>query len=326
MMLRKAPLIAGLALAVLYAPSPATAQQAAKVPRLGVLLYSTPQADPGYAAFLQGLQALGYVDGKNIAIEPRYAEGKPERLPELATELVRLRPDVILALGGDVASPAKQATGTIPIVVQVSNDPVQSGLVASIGRPGGNLTGVTLIHDELAGKTLELLKEAAPRVSRVAILWNPDHADPEFRESQRAAGILGVRLQSLEVRQGGDFEATFQAAVRERAEALIVVPSRLMLLNRQRIADFAAKNRLILVGGWGAWTHFGGILTYGPDTLGMSRRAATYVDKILKGAKPADLPVEQPTRFELVINLKAAKALGLTIPPSILVRADRVIQ
>ena len=208
----------------------------------------------------------------------------------------------------------------------MSSDPVQSGLVASLGRPGGNLTGVTFVADELAGKVLELLKEAAPRVTRVAILWNPDHADPEFRESQRAAGILGVRLQSLEVRRAGDFEGAFQSAVRDRAEALVVVPSRVMLLNRQRIADFAAKQRLILVGGWGAWTQFGGLLEFGPNPAGMVRRAANHVAKILKGAKPADLPVEQPTRFELVINLKAAKALGLTIPPSILVRADQVIE
>jgi putative ABC transport system substrate-binding protein len=323
MMLRNAPLIAGLALAALFAPLRATAQQPAKVPRVGVLLFNTPQADAGF--FLQGLQALGYVDGKNIAIEYRYAEGKAERLPDLAAELVRLKPDVIFAFGGDVAPFAKKATETIPIVMSASNDPVQSGLVASIGRPGGNVTGVTLVQDELAGKILELLKEAAPRVSRVAILWNPDHADPEFRETQHAARALGVQLQSLEVRGPGDFDRAFQAATRERAEALIVVSSRLFFLHRQRIGDFAAKNRLVLAGGWGPWMEVGALLTYGPNFGDMIRRTATYVDKILKGVRPADLPVERPTRFELAINLKTAKVFGLTIPPSILVRADQVI-
>ena len=325
-MLRRVPLIAGLALAFFCAPLPATAQQPAKVPRVGVLLFGTPEADPALPALRQGLRDHGYVEGRNINFEYRYAEGRPERLPDLAADLARLKPDLIYAPGGDTAQVAREATATIPIVASMSSDPVQSGLVASLGRPGGNLTGVTFVADELAGKVLELLKEAAPRVTRVAILWNPDHADPEFRESQRAAGILGVRLQSLEVRRAGDFEGAFQSAVLDRAEALVVVPSRVMLLNRQRIADFAAKQRLILVGGWGAWTQFGGLLEFGPNPAGMVRRAANHVAKILKGAKPADLPVEQPTRFELVINLKAAKALGLTIPPSILVRADRVIQ
>jgi ABC-type uncharacterized transport system substrate-binding protein len=301
-------------------------QQPAKVPRLGVLLFGSPQTEPGMSSFLQDLQKLGYAEGRTIAIEYRSAEGNPERLPDLAADLVRLKPDVIFAVGGDVVLIAKRATGTIPIVATMSNDPVQSGLVTSLGRPGGNVTGVTMVYDELAGKTVELLKEAAPRVSRVAVLWNPNHADPEFRETQRAARILGVRLQSLEVRQAGDFEGAFQAAVRERAEALIVVTSRIMLLHRQRIADFAMKHRLIVVGGWGPWAQLGGLLTYGPNQADMWRRAASHVDKILKGAKPADLPVEQPTRFELVINMKTAKALGLTFPPSILVRADQVIQ
>jgi len=326
MMLRMAKILGVVALGLAWAGLAPAAQQAAKVPRLGILLFGTPQTEPGLPAFLQDLQKLGYTEGQTIAIEYRSAEGRPERLPELAADLVRLKPDAIFAVGGDVVPAAKQATGTIPIVGTMSNDPVQSGLVASLGRPGGNVTGVTMVYDELAGKTVELLKEAAPRVSRVAVLWNPNHADPEFRETQRAARILGVRLQSLEVRQAGDFEGAFQAATRDRAEALIVVTSRVMLLNRQRIADFATKHRLILVGGWGPWAQLGGLLTYGPNQADMWRRAASHVDKILRGAKPADLPVEQPTRFEMVINMKTAKALGLTLPPSIMVRADQVIE
>jgi putative ABC transport system substrate-binding protein len=315
-----------LALGLVAAPPPAGAQQPAKGARVGVLLYGTPQADPSVTAFSQGLRDLGYVEGQNLSLEYRYAEGKPERLPDLAADLVRLQPDVILSFGGDVTPSVQKATRTIPIVMLVSNDPVQSGFVKSLARPGGNITGVTLILDELAGKTLQLLKEAAPRVSRVGVLWNPDHADPEFREIQRAARTLGVQLQSLEVRRAGEFDAAFEAARTDRAEALIAVSSRQMVLHQQRIAEFASKNRLVLVAGWGPWTQIGGLMTYGPNVNQMARRAATYVDKILRGAKPADLPVEQPTRFELVINMKTAKSLGLTIPPSILVRADQVIQ
>jgi putative ABC transport system substrate-binding protein len=315
-----------LSLALGLVAAAAAAQQPVKGARLGVLLYSTPRADPNVTAFRQGLRDLGYIEGQNLSLEYRYAEGRPERLPELAAELVRLKPDVIVSLGGDVTPSAQKATGTIPIVMLVSNDPVQSGFVASLARPGGNITGVTLILDDLAGKTLELLKEAAPRVSRVTVLWNPDHADPEFRELRRAAPLLGVQLQSAEVRRAGDFDGAFEAARKGHAEALIVVTSRQMLLHHRRIGEFASKNRVPLVAGFGPWTEVGGLMTYGPNVNHMARRAAAYVDKILKGAKPADLPVEQPTRFELIVNLKTAKALDLTTPPSILVRADRVIQ
>jgi len=315
-----------VALSVLAAPLAADAQQAGKVARVGVLLYSTPQADPNISSFRQALRDLGYVEGQNLSIEYRFAEGKPERLPDLAADLVRLKPDVIFALSGDVTPAAQKAIRTIPVVMWVSNDPVQMGFVASLARPGGNITGVTLILDELAGKRLALLKEVAPRVSRVGILWNPDHADPEFREIQRAARALDVRLQSLEVRQGDDFDTAFQIATKAHIEAIIVVSSRLMHRHRQRILDFAAKNRLPLVGDWGPWAPEGGLLSYGPNVGEMVRRTAAYIDKILKGAKPADLPVEQPTRFELVVNLKTAKALGLTIPQTILIRADHVIQ
>src|SRR5262245_9537226 len=300
-------------------------QQPARRRRIGILLF----ADQDRAIIrpcLQELQALGYVDGKTITIDYRDAEGKYDRLPELATELVRLDPDVIFSFGGEQASIVKAATASIPIVVVVSNDPVASGLVASLARPGGNVTGVTYVHDQLAGKTIELLREAAPWVSRVAILWNPNHADAEFRETQRAAPVLQLQLQSLEVRESGDFEGSFQAALRERAEALIVAGSRILFLHRKQIGDFTARNRLVLVGTPKWLLEAGALLTYGPNAAELNRRAATYVHKILRGAKPADLPMQQPATFELTINLKAAKTLGLTVPPSLLARADEVIE
>jgi putative ABC transport system substrate-binding protein len=307
-------------------PLAARAQQLPKkVPRIGILLFNSPQTDP-IAPLLQGLQDLGYLDGKTIAIEYRFAEGKAERLPELAAELAQLKPDAIFAYGGDVAPHAKKATGSIPIVALVSNDPVQSGLVVSVGRPGANVTGITLIYDELAGKVLEILKEAVPEISRVAVLWNPNHADPEFRETQRAAAALGIQLQSLEVRRPGDFEGAFKAATVERAEGLIIVSTRLLLQQRRQIAEFGAKNRIIMAGNWGDWTKDGLLLTYGPNAAEAMRRIAAYVDKILKGVRPADLPIERPTRFELVINMKAAKALGIKLPSSILTRADQLIE
>jgi len=306
-------------------PLTARAQPAAKVPRIGFLLFNSPQSD-FIAPLLQGLQVLGYEDGKTIAIEYRFADGKAERLPDLAAELVKLKPDVIFAFGGDVAPHAKKATGSIPIVAMVSDDPVQSGLVGSLGRPGANVTGITLVYDELAGKVLELLREAVPGISRIAVLWNPNHADPEFRETQRAAAAQGVRLQSLEVRRSSDFEGVFNAATVERPEGLILVSSRLLFQQRRQIAEFLAKNRIFAAGGWGDWTKDGLLLTYGPNNTELMRRIAVYVDKIIKGARPADLPMERPTRFELVINLKTAKALGLTIPPTLLARADEVIE
>jgi len=314
-----------LAGGLLAAPFGAEAQRPDRIRRIGILLFS--QQDLAVIApCLEELKALGYVDGKTVALEYRDAEGQYERLPGLAAELVRLSPDVIFSFGGEQAPIVKRATASIPIVVVVSNDPVASGLVASRARPGGNVTGVTYVHDALAGKSIELLKHAAPGVSRVAMLWNPQHTDPEYRETQRAAGTLRVQLQSLEVRVTSDFEAAFQAAIRERAEALIVAGSRLLNLNRRQIGDFAAKNRLILVGTPKWLLEVGSLLTYGPNAVELNRRAAAYVDKILKGAKPADLPMQQPTVFELVINLKTAKALAVTIPPSLLQRADQVIE
>jgi putative tryptophan/tyrosine transport system substrate-binding protein len=315
--------IAGLGAAAAW-PVVARAQQR-KILRVGVLLFNSPQTDP-IGPFLQGLKDLGYVDGKTIAIDYRYAEGKAERLPVLAAELVQLKPDLIFAYGGDVAPYAKKATGSIPIVAMVSNDPVQSGLVASIGRPGANVTGITLIYDDLAGKVLELLKEAVPGISRVAVLWNPDHADPEFRETQRVAAAQRVQIQSIEVRQLSDFDGAFKAAIDNRAEGLIIVSTRLLLMQRTQIAEFVTNNRMPAAGGWGDWAKDGLLLTYGPNTDDAMRRIAIYVDKILKGARPSDLPIERPTRFELVVNMKAAKALGINVPAPLLARADEVIE
>ena len=293
--------------------------------RVGILLFSQQELAV-IAPCFQELKALGYVDGKTVALDYRDAEGQYERLPGLAAELVRLGPDVIFSFGGEQAPIVKRATASIPIVVVVSNDPVASGLVASLARPGGNITGVTYVHDALAGKSVELLKQASPSVSRVAILWNPNHTDPEYRETQRAADALGIHLQSLEVRALSDFEGAFRNAIRERPDALVVAGSRLMNLHRQQIADFVTKNRLILVGTPRWLSEIGALLTYGPNTVELHRRAAGYVDKILKGARPADLPMQQPATFELTINLKTAKALGLTIPPSLLARAAQVIE
>ena len=299
--------------------------QPAKIPRVGVLVFGTPETD-AFPVIRRGLGALGYVEGRNIVFEHRYAEGRPERLADLAIDLVRSKPDLIIAAGGDVAPFAKRATTTIPVVMITSADPVQGGLVASLAHPGGNVTGLTFVSSDLAGKRLQFLKEAAPAVTRVAVLWNPDHPDNEFQATQAAGRSLGVHVQSLEVRGRDDFAAAFAAANRERMEALVVVSSRLMTLNRPRILDLAAQNRLLLVSGWGPWAAEGGLLSYGPDLEAVIRSSATYVDRILKGARPADIPVEQPTKFQLVINLKTAKTVGLTISPSLLARADQVIE
>ena len=269
---------------------------------------------------------LGAVGGCLFVAPPSAAQRSVrERLPELAAELVRLGPDAIFSYGGEQAPIVKQATASIPIVVVVSNDPVESGLVASLARPGGNVTGVTYIHDRLAGKSIELLKQAAPWVSRVAIVWNPNHTDPEYRESRRAADALRVPLQSLEVREARDFEGALQAAQRERTEALIVAGSRLMHRHRRQIGDFVAKHRVILVRTPKWLLEIGALLTYGPNTIALHRLAAGYLDRILKGARPADLPMQQPATFELTIDLRTAKILGLTVPASLLLRADQVI-
>ncbi len=307
-------------------PLAARAQQAARVPRLGVLLLSTPQADPQMETARRALRDLGYVEGQNLAIEYRYAEGRPERLPDLAADLVRMKPDVVFSLGGDVTPAAVKATQTIPIVFTSSADPVQLGFVASLARPGGNATGVTFLLDELASKRLEFLKQAAPRVSRVGFLWNPDHVDNELPEAERAAASLRVELKPLTVRGPADFDGAFMAATQARIDALYVVSSRLTLQNLGRIVNFVAENRLPLAGGFGAWAKQHGLLSYGPNVEDMTRRAVAYIDRILKGTKPADLPVQQPTRFELVINLRTAKVLGLDVPLQLQQLADEVIE
>lgn len=307
-------------------PVSARAQKTARMPRLGVLLYSTPQDDPQTRALEEGLRDLGYIDGQNISIEYRFAEGKVERLPDLAADLVRLKPDVLFPLGGDVAPFVSKATQTIPIVFVMSADPLQLGLVASVARPGGNATGFSFLQDELASKRLELLKEVAPRISRVAFLSNPDHPDNELRVAQRAATALDVHLQPIEMRGPSDLDGALQAVTQASVDALYVVASRQTVAFLTRIVNFATKNELPLAGGWGAWAQAGGLLSYGPNVGEIVRNAASYVDKIFKGAKPGDLPVQQPTRFELIINLRSAKALGLSIPESFLLRADKILE
>jgi putative ABC transport system substrate-binding protein len=319
-------LIIGAAAASLALPLSAIAQQMpAKIRRIGILLFNSPQVDP-LQPMLKGLQELGYVEGKTVAFDYRFAEGKAERLPQLASELVGLKPDVIFAFGGDVAPHVKKATSTIPIVALVSTDPVHGGLIASLARPGGNVTGITQVYDELSGKVVQLLKETVPSISRVAVLWNPDHADPEFRETARTAKSLGVAVQSLEVRRPTDFQGAFDKALQGKAEALLIVSSRLLLQQRRQITEFGTKNRIIMVGNWAAWARDGLLLTYGPNAPEMIGRVAFYLDRVLKGARPADLPMERPTRFELTVNLKVAKELGINVPNAIIAQADYQIE
>jgi putative ABC transport system substrate-binding protein len=312
--------------AVAVWPIAARGQQRATVPRLGALLFSTPQADPQMQLVHSGLRELGYVAGQDLIVFYRYAEGKPDRLADLAAALVGEKPDLLLALGGDVAPYAVKATSTIPIVFLSSADPIRLGLAASLARPGGNATGITLLLDDTASKRLELLKEVVPRVKHAAFLWNPDHPDNELREAERAAQSLGVRLQLVEMRGSGDVDAALRAVTDAGCDALYVVSSRQTVLNTSRIVDFATRHRLPLAGGWGAWAHAGGLLSYGPNINDMIHRLVAYVDKVLKGAKPADLPIEQPTKFEFVINVKVAKSIGVDVPPILLSRADEVIE
>jgi len=298
-------------------------QQPDKVWRVGIL-------DPGlpdlFAAFRESMRDLGYVERRNIRFEEKKANGNPNLIPALARDLVALKPDVIVTAAVLPTQSLLNETTSIPLVVASIGDAVSAGIVRNLAQPTGNVTGLTQVHDLLAGKSVELLKDVAPQVSRVAILWNPDHADPEFRETQRASRALEVQLQSLEVRQPGEFDGAFLSAERERIEALIVIGSRLMVLNRQRIGDFTAKNRLILIGVPSWLMEIGGLMSYGPDVPELLQRTATYVDKILKGAKQADLPMQQPTTFELTINVKRAKELGLIVPPTVIARADKVIE
>ena len=313
------------------APFTAEAEAAADVPRIGFLSPSSlsdPRTSRYFQALRQGLREQGYVEGQNIAIESRWAEGKYNRLPGLAGELVRLKIAAIVTYGGVATQAAQQATGTIPIVMAVVQEPVSTGLISSLARPGGNITGMSSMSPELVGKELEILKEVVPKLSRVALLGNPaqvGHA-PQVHHAQDTARLLGVGLQVLEARDPSEIDKAFAAITKERAGAVIVLPDSMLLDHRIRIAGLAARRRLPLMSAMADHAEAGGLMAYGPSIADMFRRAATYVDKILKGAKPADLPVEQPTKFELVLNLKTAKALGLTIPPSLLGRADEVIQ
>jgi putative tryptophan/tyrosine transport system substrate-binding protein len=331
-MMDRRAFVATLGLGFVVAPLAADAQQAAKIARIGYLALNLPLHPHLREAFRQGLRDLGYVEGRNLVIEYRDAEGKVERLPALAAELVALKVDVILAGGTPGVVAATQATRTLPIVFASALDPVRSGFVTSLARPGGNVTGLSFFAPgELVGKCLEQLKQAVPGVSRVAALWPPG-AFPERTEkdilkgAEVAARALGVRLQFVEARGPTDFDRAFSEMTKARAGALTVLPSSMLLVERRRLVDLAAKNRLPAVYPTREFVDAGGFMSYGPNLADMYRRAATYVDKILKGAKPGDLPVEQPTKFELVVNLKTAKDLGLTIPPSLLARADQVIE
>jgi putative ABC transport system substrate-binding protein len=304
------------------------AQQLKRVPLVGFLAASSSPNSPRLEAFRQGLRDLGYVEGKNIAIEYRWAEGKPERLVELAAELVSLKPDVLFIQSPQAVFAAKKTTTTIPIVFLGIGDPVGIGLIVSLARPGGNITGLTNFSAELSGKRLELLKESFPNVSVVAVLWNgtsPGHPGV-LKETEGAARSLGLKIQALEVRSPDDFDGAFQAATSGRAQALLPLGDPLMNSQLRRILDFAAKNRLPAMYSQNEYVEAGGLMSYGVDTPALYRRAPSYIDKILKGTKPADLPVEQPTKFEFVINLKAAKQIGLAIPPNVLARADKVIK
>jgi putative ABC transport system substrate-binding protein len=315
-----------LMLVLLAAPLAADAQPAGKVPRIGVL-FAGSAATPGYDTLRRGLAELGWVEGQNILIEYRYAEGRPERYPALIAELLSLKVDVLVAGGGTPgARAAKQATSTIPIVLPIVGDPVAAGLVSSLARPGGNVTGLSMQDTEISAKRVELLREVLPTVKRVAVLKDPVAPAQDPDATQAAARALGLRLQVLSVGRPEDFPGAFEAARKAGAEALIVLASSVFNLHRQRLVDLAAENRLIAVYEHREFPYAGGLMSYGPDLADMTRRAAKYVDKILKGAKPGELPVEQPTKFDLVINLKTAKVLGLTIPPSVLARADQLIQ
>jgi len=305
------------------------AQQPTNIPRLGYLTAPAISAlTAEHGAFRQGLRELGYVEGKNIFIEWRSAEAKLDRLPELAAELVRLKVDVIVTAGPAPTRAAKGATPTIPIVMAFDNDPIGNGFIASLARPGGNITGLSTLTPELSGKRLEILKETVPKLSRVAVVGTSTFpgSGANLKEVERAAAALKVKVQYLDVLSPKEIAAAFQAATKERAEAILFLGSVVYTDRRTELAQLAVKHRLPASYSRSDHVEDGGLMSYGPNTIDLYRRAATYVDKILKGAKPADLPVEQPKKFEFVINLKAAKQIGLTIPPNVLVRADKVIR
>jgi len=327
--LRTLGLTVALIFGIFAAPVSSSAQQPAKFPRIGFLGNSTAALEANLIGpFREGLREFGYVEGRNILIDFRWAEGKYERFPALIGELLAQKVDVIVTAGTPATLAVKKATTSVPLVMVAVGDPVGTGILPSLSRPGGNITGLTSISPELDGKRLELLREVAPNVSHIAVLWNA--ASPlqvvAERETRAAAQVLGMKVQSLGVRTAEELEDAFAAIVRERPGALLVLADRLFLHHRARIMDFAAQHRLPGVHAYRELVEVGGLMSYGPSYAGMHRRAAYFVDRILKGAKPGDLPVERPATFELVVNLKAAKALGLTIPQSVLLRADRVIE
>jgi putative tryptophan/tyrosine transport system substrate-binding protein len=320
-----------LILAVVVVSAVATAQQPPKVqPKMPTIgwLSARSASNLGQETIVRMLRDLGYVKGKNIAFEFRFADGKLDRLPALADELVRLKVDVLLTPGTPGALALKKATRTIPIVFSDVTDPVAAGLVDSLARPGGNITGFSSIEAVLAGKRLELLKETVSKLSRVSVLWDPRNptSTQEWKESQRAARELGLQLHSMEVSSSDKYEGAFKEAIRARSGALAVLSNPLAASNQQQIAELAARNRLPAIYVQESFISSGGLMSYGPDQTERYRRIAVFVDKILKGTKPADLPVEQPTKFEFIINLKVAKQIGLTIPPNVLARADKVIK
>jgi putative tryptophan/tyrosine transport system substrate-binding protein len=327
--MRRIGLVVVLAFSLVFAALAADAQQAGKVHRIGFLGNSTAALEANLVTpFREGLRELGYVEGQNIVIEYRWAEGKYERFPSLIAELLAQRVEVIVTAGTPATQAVKKATTSVPLVMVGVGDPVASGIVVSLKRPGGNITGVTSIGDETQGKRLELLREILPTASSIAVLSNPENQSngPVLNELRAAAKILGMKVQVFDVKTAGDLEEAFKAIVRARPGVLQVMGDRMFLHNRQRIVDFATKQHLPAVALHPELVEAGGLFSFGPSYPGMHRRAAYFVDRILKGMKPADLPVERPTKFEFVINLKTAKALGLTIPPSVLGRADQVIQ
>ncbi len=329
-MMDRRAFVIGVGSGLLNAPLLAEGQQGTRVPRVGYLSPLTASVDASRSeAFRQGLRELGYIEGRNIMVEYRFADGHLDRLPALAGELVGLNVDVIIAAGGGlIGRAAKGATGTIPIVMTNVEDPIASGLVVSLARPGRNVTGLSALIPELSAKRLEIVKEMVSTLSRVAVLWNSAYPEKatEFRQTQAAGKALGIRIQSLEAQSANEIDNALDAATRARVGALLILPDPLTNTYQARIVKLAAKRRLPTMFTQRPPVGAGGLMSYGASYADLFRRAATYVDKILKGAKPTDLPVEQPTKFELVINLKTAKALGLTIPPSVLLRADELIQ
>ena len=316
-----------LAMSALVAP--AEAQLQGSHPRIGFFSAITPeQTIPYDDAFREGLRKLGYIEGQNVVIERRYAHGRPERFPEVAAELVQLNVDVIVAANNPAVAATQRATRTIPIVMVFGIDPVSLGFVASLARPGGNITGLSSQIPDLAAKRLQLFKEAVPNLSRVAVLWDPTEPGrrPEVTETEAVARALGVSLLVMEARNPDEISSAFEVMTRRGVRAVMVHGSSMLYVHRTKIAELATKSRLPAMCALHPYVEVGCLVSYAPSFTDMSRRAATYVDKILKGAKPAELPVEQPTKFDLVINMNTAKALGLTIPPSVLLRADRVIE